>query len=146
MNSAQVIELLGLVPLEPEGGWWARTHYDAASSAIYYLLTAGECSRLHRLPHPEVYHWYAGAPLQLLLLHPDGSSAQPVLGPELAAGQRPQLVVAPGVWQGSSSLGQWTLAGTTMAPRYEDADFELADPAALLARWPQHRDRIDALS
>jgi hypothetical protein len=144
VNSAQVIELLGLVPLEPEGSWWARTHYDAASSAIYYLLAAGECSRLHRLP--EVYHWYAGAPLQLLLLHPDGSSAQPVLGPELAAGQWRQLVVAPGVWQGSSSLGQWTLAGTTTAPRYEDADFELVDPAALLARWPQHRDRIDALS
>jgi uncharacterized protein len=146
LSGDDVIALLGLVPLEGEGGWWARTHYDECSSAIYYLLRAGECSKLHSLVHPEVYHWYGGAPLQLLLLWPDGTATEPVLGPDILRGQRPQLVVPPGVWQGSTSLGAWTLAGTTMAPRYEDHEFTLADRATLIDRYPSASSRISQLT
>ena len=95
----------GLEPLPDEGGMFRRTYADAHSSAIYYLLVAPDFSALHALSATETYHWYAGAPLRLLLLHPDGGATEPVLGPDLAAGQRPQQVVPAGTWQGSSPRG-----------------------------------------
>lgn len=142
----RVAELLGLEPLPDEGGLFRRTHLDAHSSAIYFLLVAPDFSALHSLTGAETYHWYAGSPLRLLLLHPDGRSSEPVLGPDLAAGQRPQLVVPAGTWQGSSAAGAWSLVGTTMAPPFEPAAFRLGDRAALAARCPHRRDRIGELT
>src|SRR6201991_2363177 len=84
-DGERVATLLGLEPLPGEGGLFRRTHLDAHSSAIYYLLLAPDFSALHRLDSTETYHWYAGTPLRLLLLHPDGEVAEPVLGPDLAA-------------------------------------------------------------
>jgi uncharacterized protein len=146
MTPDEVKATLGLVPLPVEGGWWAQTHLDDYSTAIYYFLEAGESSALHRLPHPEIYHWYAGSPLELLVLLPDGSHEVPVLGPDLAAGQRPQLTVPAYAWQGSTPSGAWTLVGTTMAPGYRDSDFELGDRRALLAAHPHLDDRIRELT
>lgn len=145
-TAAQLRELLELQPLPVEGGWFRRTFADDASSAIYYLLAAGERSVLHRLRAPEVYHFYAGAPVRLLVLHPDGSVDQPVLGTDVAAGQRPQWVVPAGSWQGSSSSGDWSLLGTTMAPPYTDDQFTLGDRAALSAEYPSVAGRIAELS
>lgn len=141
----RVAELLGLEPLPGEGGLYRQTVGDGRSSAIYFLLIAPEFSAMHRLDGPEVYHFYAGAPLQLLLLHPDGTATEPVLGADLAAGQRPQLLVPAGAWQGSSSLGAWTLVGTTMAPPFSTEGFELGDAAALRSGWPAAADRIARL-
>ena len=142
----RVAELLGLEPLPGEGGLFRRTHIDAHSSAIYYLLLAPDFSALHRLSATETYHWYAGAPLRLLLLDADGRVTEPVLGPDLAAGQRPQIVVPSRTWQGSSPAGEWSLVGTTTAPPFDWAGFELGERAALTARYPEAADRIAGLT
>lgn len=146
LTAQEVIEHLGLRPLEPEGGWWAQTHLDGHGSAIYYLLRAGERSHLHRLPGPEVYHFHAGAPLDLLLLHPDGTVSTPRLGSDLAAGERPQLVVPGGTWQGSRSAGAWTLVGTTMAPAFRAEEYEHGTRRQLTERWPAATAQIVALT
>ena len=142
----RVAELIGLEPLPGEGGLFRRTHIDAHSSAIYYLLLAPDFSALHRLTATETYHWYAGAPLRLLLLDADGRVTEPVLGPDLTAGQRPQIVVPAGTWQGSSPAGEWSLVGTTTAPPFDWAGFELGERAALTARYPEAADRITQLT
>jgi predicted cupin superfamily sugar epimerase len=142
----QVAVLLGLEPLPDEGGLFRRTHLDAHSSAIYYLLLAPEFSALHRLGATETYHWYAGSPLRLLLLGPDGRVDEPVLGPDVGDGQRPQVVVAAGTWQGSSSAGEWSLVGTTTAPPFDWAHFELGDRAGLAAAYPPAAVRIAELT
>ena len=146
MNPDELKATLGLAPLPHEGGWWAQTHLDDHSTAIYYFLEAGEFSALHRLPHPEIYHWYRGSPLELLVLHPDGSTSRPVLGPDLGAGERPQLTVPAHAWQGSSPTGDWSLVGTTMAPGYRQEDFELGDRATLTATYPDAAERIRQLT
>ncbi|GAA1256692.1 cupin domain-containing protein [Pseudonocardia aurantiaca] len=142
----RVAALLGLEPLPDEGGLFRRTHIDPHSSAIYYLLLAPDFSALHRLGATETYHWYGGAPLRLLLLHPDGGVAEPVLGPDVAAGQRPQIVVPAGTWQGSSPGGEWSLVGTTTAPPFDWTHFELGERADLLARYPAAADRVAELT
>jgi predicted cupin superfamily sugar epimerase len=142
----RVAALLGLEPLPDEGGLFRRTHIDEHSSAIYYLLLAPDFSALHRLTATETYHWYAGAPLRLLLLDADRRVTEPVLGPDLTAGQRPQIVVPAGTWQGSSPAGEWSLVGTTTAPPFDWAGFELGERAALTARYPEAADRITGLT
>ena len=142
----RVAELLGLEPLPDEGGLFRRTHIDAHSSAIYFLLIAPDFSAMHRLTATETYHWYAGSPLRLLFLGGDGQVSEPVLGPDLAAGQRPQIVVPAGIWQGSSSTGEWSLVGTTTAPPFDWEGFELGGRAALTAGYPDAAERIAALT
>jgi predicted cupin superfamily sugar epimerase len=142
----RIAQLLGLERLPGEGGLFRQTYTDAHSSVIYFMLIAPDFSALHALHSVEAYHWYAGSPLRMLLLHPGGQIEQPVLGPDLAVGARPQIVVPAGVWQGSSPLGEWTLAGTTMAPRFEWSTFRLGRRAELLAGWPDAALRIRALT
>ena len=130
----RIIESLGLQP-HPEGGWYAETwRADAAKgkrasgTAIYFLLKAGERSHWHRVDAAEIWHFYAGAALELGV-SADGDSARSLLlGPDLSAGQRPQLIVPPGAWQAARSLGDWTLVGCTVSPGFEFGKFELAPP------------------
>ena len=114
----RVAGLLGLQPLPDEGGLYRQTFADAHSSAIYFLLLAPDFSALHRLAATETYHWYAGSPLRLLLLHGDGEGGgrvdEPTLGPGFDAGERPQIVVPAGTWQGS------TPGGRLVARRHDD--------------------------
>ena len=132
LAAEQAIALLGLAP-HPEGGCFRESFRDAgppgmraASTAIYYLLRAGEISRWHRIDAAEVWHWYAGAPLKLLISG-DGRSPNSLrLGNDLAAGERPQAAVPKGAWQSAASLGAWTLVGCTVAPAFEFSGFELA--------------------
>jgi len=140
-QAAEVAAALQLAPLPHEGGLYRQSYQDEHSTAIYYLLADGDFSALHLLDAVEVYHWYAGDPLRLLLLFPDGSVAEPLLGPDVAAGQRPQIVVPAGVWQGSDSAGAWSLVGTTMAPGFTWDGFELGDGAELAARFPEAAER-----
>jgi predicted cupin superfamily sugar epimerase len=137
-----IIRLLGLTP-HPEGGHYRETFCDAAaggpegaqgrpkerahSTAIYFLLRAGEVSRWHRVDAAEVWHWYAGAPLLLTVADAAGRR-DARLGVDLAAGERPQAVVPARAWQQAKSLGDWTLVGCTVAPGFEFAGFELAPP------------------
>lgn len=149
LSAARVRGILELRPLPQEGGAFRETYRDGRSTAILYLLEAPDCSLLHRLSGPELYHWHAGAPLSMLLLHPDGRAEDLLLGPDLEAGQQPQSIVPGGVWQGSRPLGPdgaWTLVGTTMAPPFRAAMFELGDRDRLVAGWPAAEDRIRALT
>lgn len=133
LSAAEVVRLLDLAP-HPEGGFYRETFRDApapgttraASTAIYYLLGAGDVSEWHRVDAAEIWHWYAGGPL-VLTLSPDGHDAHAMhLGADLKSGQRPQIVVPAGHWQSATSLGAWTLVGCTVAPGFDFAGFELA--------------------
>ncbi len=141
-DGERVARLLGLAPLPDEGGLFRRTYVDAYSSAIYYLLLAPDFSAMHALSATETYHWYAGSPLRLLLLHVDGRVGEPTLGPDLVAGERPQLVVPAGTWQGSAPVGAWSLVGTTVAPPFDWSGLRLGDRADLLRGWPSASARI----
>ena len=129
-----VIRLLELLP-HPEGGHYRETFRDVAgpdgrarSTAIYFLLAAGEASHWHRVDAVETWHWYAGGPLALTVSE-NGHDAWSVhLGPELGLGRRPQAIVPAHAWQTATTLGAWTLVGCTVAPGFEFAGFELAPP------------------
>ena len=134
MTADEIIALLDLRP-HPEGGHFAETFRDpdpaggrACSTAIYYLLRAGERSHWHRVDAVEIWHAYAGAPLELGIAAEGEPAELHVLGANLAAGQRPQLIVPAGHWQAARSLGDWTLVGCTVAPGFEFSGFELAPP------------------
>ncbi len=123
-----LIEVLGL-ERHPEGGWFRETWRDpdvdghrGSGTAIYFLLCAGERSHWHRVDAVEIWHHYAGDPLELAV---DGA-APVVLGPEVSAGQVPQAIVPAGAWQSARSLGAWTLVGCTVSPAFRFEGFELA--------------------
>jgi len=120
-----IIRALDLAP-HPEGGWFREVHRDQYWTAIYYLLKHGETSHWHRITQSETWHYYTGVALELLL-SPDGRrSERRVLGPDIAKGERPHLVVPPRVWQMARSLGAWSLAGCTVVPPFDFASFEMA--------------------
>ena len=130
MTADAIIAALGLEP-HPEGGWYVQTFEDAPgldgrarSTAIYFLLKAGERSHWHRVDATEIWHWHAGGPLRLLIQ----DQSDLILGPDLKAGQRPQGIVPAGAWQAAEPLGDWTLVGCTVSPGFDFSGFELAPP------------------
>ena len=156
---------LALRPLPEEGGYYAETYRAAvelsgdglppvykgsrpAGTAIYYLLTPDTFSALHRLPGDEIYHFYLGDPVDLLLFHPDGRGETVTLGQDLEAGMRLQTVAPGDAWQGSRLRdgGRFALLGTTMAPGFVFEDFELGDRKKLLEQYPGFADEIAALT
>lgn len=138
-DPADIIRLLDMRP-HPEGGHFVETWRDGSgpgadhagrgwSTAIYFLLQAGERSHWHRVDAAEAWHHYAGAPLELTLAEAEGAPVTSHrLGKDLAAGERPQFVVPAGHWQAAQSLGAWTLVGCTVAPAFRFEGFELAPP------------------
>ena len=156
-----IIRKLGLEP-HPERGYYRETYRAstvveshrhggrrAVSTAIYFLITADQpATFLHRLISDEVFHLYDGGPLEILRLFPDGTSDVALLGMNLDAGERPQIVVPAGAWFGTE-LGPGAshcLVGCTVAPGFEFADFELAQGPELEAQYPAASDRIRRLS
>ena len=131
-TAEQVIAALGLRP-HPEGGHYRETFRApdsprGASTAIYFLLKAGERSRWHKVDADEIWHHYAGAPL-VLSLSDDGKTVRHLrLGSDFDLGELPQAVVPRGVWQAARTLGAWTLVGATVAPAFEFQHFEMAPP------------------
>jgi uncharacterized protein len=165
LAAARVIKLLGLKPLAPEGGYFRETYRSreslaagrlparyrskrALSTTIYFLLTPDTFSAIHRIKSDEVYHFYAGDPVELQLLYPPGKAKRVVLGSDLLRGQRPQFIIPRGVWQGARLVpgGTWSLLGTTVAPGFEYADFELGDRKILLRSHPDRARQITALT
>jgi uncharacterized protein len=149
-----LIAALALRP-HPEGGFFAETYRCARhagdrslSTAIYFLLTAENPSRIHRVASDEVWHFYRGDPLEMLQLHPDGSSAVLEIGPNVATGQRPQVLVRAGVWQGVrvAAGGRYALVGATVTPGFDFADFEMGDRDELSAVYPARVTLIGALT
>ena len=152
---------LGLKPHPGEGGFFVETYRSqetislgdlgrspagrrSVGTAIYYLLTPDSFSAMHRLASDEIFLFYLGDPVEMLLLAPDGSGTSVVLGNRILEGMSPQVVVPGRYWQGSRLQpgGEFALLGTTVAPGFDFADFELGDRAALLAEFPQHRRAI----
>jgi predicted cupin superfamily sugar epimerase len=158
-EAAALIAELSLVR-HPEGGYFRETWRsplvvtrDAtqprrASTAIYFLLPAGDFSALHRVSSEEVWHHYAGDPIDLHTLDPlDGTHAIGRLGRDFASGERPQHVVPAGVWQAAVPRGErYALVGCTVSPGFEFADFELPSRAELLERFPRHEGLVLALT
>ena len=136
MSSAalKIVKALGLKP-HPEGGWYRETFRDEAvdetgrsrSTAIYYMLEAGETSEWHRVADAaEVWHWYGGAPLVITISQNGHDASAHHLGPDVEAGQMPQFVVPAGCWQTATSLGEYTLVGCTVSPAFAFEKFEMA--------------------
>jgi uncharacterized protein len=173
LTADEVKRLLGLEPHPREGGWFVQMYqasemisaenfaddrYDGprrTGTAIYYLLESDTFSEMHVLESDEIFHHYAGDAVEMLQLHPDGSSRRVVIGKDLRAGERPQVVVPRGVWQGSRLLPSaqqaadaygWALLGCTVSPGFEYADYSSAPRAELIARWPGEAELITALT
>jgi len=166
-TAAQLIEHLRLEPLTFEGGHFRQTYLAEESvaaealparyggprrfgGAIYYLLTSepDSFSALHRLQTDEMYHFYLGDPVEMLLLHPDKPGERTVLGPDVLGGQHVQFVVPRSVWQGSRLIsgGSFALLGTTMAPGFDFADWKEGRRDALSREYPEHAELIRALT
>jgi len=165
LTAAHIIELLHLEPLPIEGGFFRRTyraeetiaktalpdrypHAKYFGSAIYYLLDAARFSALHRLLTDEVYHFYLGDPVEMLLLYPDGSSEVIPLGSDLEAGDQVQFVAPRGTWQGARlrAGGRFALLGTTLAPAWDESDFELGRRDELIQQYTDRTELIQALT
>jgi len=135
IDSKEVIRLLDMKP-HPEGGFYVETFRDddqesglVASTAIYYLLEAGDCSHWHRvLGSSEIWHHYGGGTLVLSISEDGDKVHETRLGVDLAAGERPQVVVPSRWWQSAKCLDQWTLVGCTVAPGFDFKNFEMAPP------------------
>jgi predicted cupin superfamily sugar epimerase len=131
-TAADIIRRLGLTP-HPEGGHYRETWRAPAppgqrssGTAIYYLLSAGERSHWHKVDAAEIWHWYAGAPLELSLSPDAREVTARQLGNQLENGQSPQIIVPAGCWQSAASLGQWSLVGCTVSPGFEFGGFTMA--------------------
>jgi len=167
LTAEQIIRHFGLEPLPGEGGLFRQSYVATERiprraldsrypndkpmcTAIYYLLTDApdSFSALHKLPTDEVYHFYSGDPVDMLLLYPDGPGGRVRLGPDLMSGEHVQFVVPREVWQGSRLVpgGRWALLGTTMAPGYTDSDYTGGTRADLLARYPEFAAQIMRLT
>ena len=159
-NADQIMKALKMVPHPVEGGFYAETYrasgsvpkealdgYPAArslSTAIYYMLTPGTISAMHRVRGDEMFHFYLGDPVEMLELREDGSGETIVLGQDISSGMKLQHVVRGGVWQGSRLRegGSFALMGTTMAPGFEYQDYETGKRDELIARYPAFAELI----
>ena len=158
------IKKLGLEP-HPEGGYYRRTYQAdlvvaeealpagftgarAVSTAIYFLLEGENFSAFHRLRSDEVWHFYAGDPLVVDVISPEGKHSSILLGRDLEAGQVLQAVVPAGCWFAShvADWKSWALVGCTVAPGFDFEDFEMGKREELVECYPQHREVIERLT
>jgi predicted cupin superfamily sugar epimerase len=161
MTAEQIIKHFRMQPLRQEGGFFIETYRAAQvlkkevlpadipgdrnlSSVILYLLTAKAVSLMHRLKYDEMFHFYLGNPVTMLQLHPDGSSGIITLGHDILGEQKVQVLVPKDTWQGAfiQPGGKFSLMGCTVAPGFDETDFELADRATLLEKYPDMRELI----
>ena len=158
------VQALQLLP-HPEGGFYKETYRSQqcltvarpgdgalaarnASTGIYFLLEQGNFSAFHKILSDEMWHFYAGQALEVLALADDGELCCTRLGPDIGRGEVFQHVVPANTWFASRVVagGHFALVGCTVAPGFDFADFCLADRAALLAEFPQHRQTITELT
>ncbi len=167
MTTGDLIKKFNMKPLHEEGGYYAVSYRSddivktealpdryksprSAGGAIYYLLSSesDSFSALHALNTDEVWHFYLGDPLEMLLLHPSGDSEIIILGQDIAAGQRVQYTVPKGVWQGTRLIkgGEFALAGNTMSPAFDYEDYIHGNRKELLGQYPDRMEMIIALT
>ena len=160
MTAEEIIKKLNLVPLPEEGGFYTETFREKTfipeealpehegkrcySTAIYYLVTPEEFSALHRVKSTEIFHFYAGDPVEMVQIDKQGKLEKIVIGNNFEREHRPQVIVEPGVWQGVrlAEGGEWSLMGCTVASGFEFEDFEVESYEKLSAQYPQHKDVI----
>jgi predicted cupin superfamily sugar epimerase len=168
MTAADIKRILNLQPHPREGGWFIRTYESSdliaptqfpearyngprrTSTAIYYLLEPDTFSEMHLLQSDEIFHHYLGAAVEMLQLHPDGHTETHIIGKDLAANHRPQLVVPRNVCQGSRLLNptptDFALLGCTVSPGFEFTDYDAAPRANLISLYPTQANLIIALT
>ena len=159
MTAEDVKRILGLAAHPREGGWYVRTWESAemvaagvgerrTSTAIYYLLEPETFSEMHRLKSDEVFHFYAGDAVEMLQLAEGSAGRTVAIGNDLAAGERPQVLVERAVWQGSRLKpgGRWALLGCTVSPGFEYEDYETGGRAELMGLWPEWAELISELT
>jgi predicted cupin superfamily sugar epimerase len=163
-SAAEIVTRLSLKP-HPEGGYFVETFRSAmqltlpdgrvrsAGTAIYFLLTAGTFSALHRVASDETWHFYAGDPLELSTITAEGTLKTITLGRDLESRHVLQYVVPAGIWQGASPINdgaskneEYTLVGCTVSPGFDFADFEMPNRAELLRLFPEHTATIRKLT
>ncbi len=164
LSAEAVVELLQLEPLPAEGGFFRRTWQSAYrqqmdlagpyrgatrsfGTAIYYLITQRDFSAMHQVSSDELWHFYAGDPLEQLLLFDDGKGEIVKLGNQLEQGYVPQRVVPAGVWQGTALApsGEWALVGCTVCPGFEYADYTHGNEDSLVQAYPRYAKMITRL-
>jgi uncharacterized protein len=160
-KAKQIIEVLGLTA-HPTCGFVAETYrsrqhipqqalpaaYDGSrsfASVLYFMVTPDAQIRLHRIRSDQMYHYYLGEPLEVLLLYPDGTGEITVMGSDPTAGMRPQLLIPGGTFHISRlrAGSAFALLGTTEWPGFEPSDLELGDPDKLMAEYPTFRHEIE---
>jgi len=165
MTAQEIIDCFGLEPLPEEGGFFKSSYRSSdilptgalpkryngprhLGSAIYYLLTPETCSRMHRLPTDELFHFYLGAPVNILLLYPDGTSGIMTMGQDIQNGQVLQALVPRGCWQGAylATGGAFALMGATMSPGFDYDDYEAGDRKTLVLQYPNRMALIEKLT
>ncbi|MCB0421284.1 MAG: cupin domain-containing protein [Bdellovibrionales bacterium] len=153
-----LVQLLNLSP-HPEGGFYAETYRSSlvlselpsfsgprsCSTGIYFLLTQESRSHLHKIQSDEMWHFYKGDPLRIVMLSPEGVYSEKVLGPNLFYNEVFQFVVPKGYWFGAEVVegGEYSLVGCTVSPGFDFSDFELATKDVLTSRFPDHKECIE---
>jgi len=165
LTADKIIALLNLKPHPEEGGYFVETYRSSETisekalpsrykgvrsfgTAIYYLLTPETFSTMHRLQSDEIFHFYLGAPVEMLQLWPDGSGRILILGTDIMNGMKPQVVIPKGVWQGARLFkdGKFALLGTTVSPGFDFSDYEFGHRDELVKSYPKFRELIIALT
>ena len=107
-------------------------------SALYFMVTPIAPVRLHRIRNDQLYHYYLGDPIELFLLHADGSTERVIVGPDLRGGQRVQLRIPGNTFHTARLLGRhrWFLGGSTEWPGVVPADVEIGNLDELAGKYP----------
>ncbi len=159
----QLVSYYHLSP-HPEGGYYSETYRSSGliasdesgefpggrsfGTAIYFLLRKGDFSAFHRIKSDEIWHFYAGGPLVVHMIHPNGNLRSLKLGADITNGESFQLVVPAGCWFASEPLDgtEFSFVGCTVAPGFDFSDFELAERDSLVADYPEHSQLITRLT
>lgn len=167
LTAKQIIDCLKLQPNPAEGGLFASTYVSALqvadiglpgfaptpngralSSAIYYFIEAGNFSAMHKVTGDMIYHFYTGDPVEMLLLHPDGSSEVCTFSSHTGKGAGPMKIIPGDTWLGSRMKpgGQYALMGVTMAPGFHPNDYIIGKRPALIDAYPDRKEMITELT
>ena len=136
----------GLIPVAgPDKSFSGDRSY---STSIYFLLEKGQFSAFHRIASDEIWHFYFGDPLHVYEIDRDGRLQIHRLGPDADRGEVFQAVIRAGHWFASAPAdgSEYSLAGCTVAPGFDFADFALADRNTLINEYPQHADLVTRLT
>lgn len=158
MNVDQIVKILNLTP-HPEGGFYRETYrsetsidgldqFDGprnCSTGIYFLITKNTRSHLHKIKSDEMWHFYGGDPLKIVMLSESGEYSEQLVGSNLEKEESFQFVVPAGVWFGAEVAegGEYSLAGCTVSPGFDFKDFEMADKAQMVSKFPNHRSFLE---